>query len=35
VDLVAALRSAAARAGLAALGIASADPFPDTRRAME
>ena len=35
MDLVAALRSAAARAGLAALGIASADPFPDTRRAME
>ena len=35
MDLVAALRSAAARAGLGGLGVASADPFPDTRRAME
>ena len=35
MDLVAALSSAAARAGLAALGIASADPFPDIRRGME
>ena len=35
MDLVAALRCAAARAGLAGLGIASAEPFPDTRRALE
>lgn len=35
MDLVAALRSAAARAGLTGLGIASVTPFHDTHRAME
>jgi epoxyqueuosine reductase len=35
VDLVAALHAAAAEAGLAAVGVASAAPFPEVRRAIE
>ncbi|MBS1195854.1 MAG: hypothetical protein H6R33_574, partial [Actinobacteria bacterium] len=35
MDLVAALRAAAAEAGLAAMGVAPAAPFPEVRRALE
>jgi epoxyqueuosine reductase len=35
VDLAAALRAAASRAGLAAVGFVSAEPFPEARRAVE
>lgn len=35
MDLAAALRAAASRAGLAAVGFASAEPFGETRRALE